>query len=64
MSGLMIRYPFPLGDGRLGSVELPEDVTRADVERLCEMVRALPLDGEPEPFRPIPRGESEPARLS
>lgn len=40
----LITYPFPLASGALGYVQLPRELTPADIERLCHFVRSLAID--------------------
>jgi hypothetical protein len=39
----LITYPFPLSDGTMAYLNLPEAISRKDVERMCEMLRTLPF---------------------
>ncbi len=40
----LITYPFPLASGALGYVQLPRELTPADIERLCHFVRSLAIE--------------------
>jgi hypothetical protein len=39
----LITYPFPLGAGTLGYVQLPRELSTDDVERLCHFIRSLAI---------------------
>lgn len=45
----LVSYPFPLDDGRLARLELPQPLSRADAERLSQFVLALAT----EPLAPM-----------
>lgn len=46
----MMRYPFPLNDGRVCYLTLPVDLTSDECDRLKAMIATLPVD-EPQPSR-------------
>ena len=55
MAGL-VRYPCPLGEGRFAQLDLPSDLTEADVARIIAVLRTLPVPREPAVVLPA-RGE-------
>lgn len=42
-----ITHPFPLRPDVLATIEVPDDLTLEEVDRLCEHIRTLALDWEP-----------------
>lgn len=43
--GGMIPYPFPLRPGVLASIELPDDLSSREAERLASFIKSLAVDG-------------------
>ena len=43
----IIKYPFPLRDGVLASVELPADLSQREAARLAAFIGSLAIEAQP-----------------
>jgi hypothetical protein len=55
----IITYPFPLREGVLASIELPDDLTRREARRLSAFIESLAIDTELEEQADLTSGISE-----